>query len=81
LTEIVTLCEKAKNLFCWYHHAKTKWLFLVVLGCFLALFFLPLRALALLGLVATCHRGWQHHARVCQRNQFVVFAILRLVVD
>ena len=24
LTEIVTMCEKIKNIFIWYHHRKTK---------------------------------------------------------
>lgn len=81
LTEIVTLCEKAKNLFCWYHHRKTRWLFLVLLALFCALFFLPLRALAVIGLVLTCNKGWQHHAKVFQRNQIVVFAILRLIAE
>jgi hypothetical protein len=80
LTEVVTLCEKAKNLFCWYHHRKTKWLFLVLLCLFLLLFLLPLRAMAVIGLAVMCQRGWNRQGKIYQRNQFVVLAVLRLIV-
>jgi hypothetical protein len=80
LTEIVSLCEKVKNLFSWYHHRKTQWLFLLLLASFAACLFLPLRAIALLALTATAINGWHHHSRLCMRNQFVVMALLRLVI-
>lgn len=81
LGELVGLCEKAKNLFCWYHHRKTRWLFLVLLGLLVLLSLVSLRFLALVALMRMFHKGRQHYAKLQQLNQVIVYSLLRITVE
>lgn len=70
-----------KNLFCWYHHKKTKWLFLVFLTAFFALFFLPLRFLAFLAVVKMCAGGKERYLRVQRQNKDIVMEMMKIVIE
>ena len=81
LTELVTLSEKIKNIFMWYHHRKTKELLLLIITILTVLLFIPIRLLALACLFKFFKKGLSHHLRTRELNKVILFEIIHRIIE
>lgn len=69
---IVSIFEKTKNVFIWYHYEKTKLLFLGLLGLLLLFVCIPFRLIAIFLLFNSIKKGLKYHNRVQDINCIVL---------
>lgn len=81
LTEFVTISEKIKNTFLWYHHKKTKELLLLLLAALAIIYFIPIRIMLLVLLYKTYNKGVLHHTKVRNLNRVILYEIFKLCID
>ncbi len=79
LTEGVTICEKVKNIFCWYHHQKTGKLLILLVVALVVIVFIPIRLILLLAIYRAFKKGLTFRSRTKELNRVVLLAVLRVV--
>lgn len=81
LTELVTLSEKVKNIFLWYHHRKTKELLFLLLAVLAVIVFVPIKLLLLGAVYKMFRRGLNHRTRTREINKYILMEIFQNLVE
>ena len=81
MTEIVTMCEKIKNIFCWFHHRKTKQLLLLFITILAIIIFVPIKLVLLYAIFKMFKRGLSHRQRTKELNKVILVEIFQKLID
>lgn len=80
LTQLVTIIEKVKNIFTWYHYQKTRLFFLILAGCVFALLILPVRLILFCVLLKMMLKGAKYHANIQDINKVIIIELIRIII-
>lgn len=77
----MSICEKIKNIFVWYHHRKTKFIFAILIGALLVISFVPVRVLLVFGLYKLLKNGLCHKRKTNEVNRMIVSEVLHICIE
>jgi len=78
IMEVVNYLEKVKNLFTWYHHKKTRIVYLGLVGVLFVVVFVPIRFLLLIVVYKKFKKGKLYYRQTIEYNEAVVSEIFSL---
>jgi hypothetical protein len=81
LTEFVTLSEKIKNIFLWYHHRKTKEMLIVISILLAVLIFIPIKLILLIGIYKMFRRGLIYRTKVRETNKIILVELFHSILE